>query len=230
MPKSATRNNWRASSQRTPPDFPRITYSEVAPLRRKFARALLTALGWRIEGEKPLHRKYVLIAAPHTSNWDFPLMILFGWAFDIRMSWMGKQSLFHAPYGWIMRALGGVPVKRGEKGNLVDAMVKTFDERDSLVVVVPTEGTRVRTDYWKSGFYHIARGAGVPIVPSYLDFGQKRGGFGPALPVSGNLAHDMDLLRGFYAPMKGRYPDQFGPVRLREEEATGDLTSREATG
>jgi 1-acyl-sn-glycerol-3-phosphate acyltransferase len=199
-------------------------------LRRKFARALLKALGWRIEGEKLLHKKYVLIAAPHTSNWDFPLMILFGWAFEISISWMGKQSLFAPPLGWVMRALGGVPVNRKDGGNLVDAMVKAFAERESLVVVVPTEGTRVRADYWKSGFYHIAHGANVPIVPSYLDFGQKRGGFGPALPVSGDLKRDMDLLRGFYAPMQGLYPEQFGPVRLREEEDSGEPVAHREVG
>ena len=120
-----------------------------------------------------------------------------------------------------MRALGGVAVAREHKGHLVEAMVDAFAARDELVLVVPTEGTRARTDYWKSGFYHIARGAGVPIVPSYLDFGQKRGGFGPALPVSGDVKRDMALLRGFYAPMKGLFPENFSPVRLREEEEDG---------
>ncbi len=187
-------------------------------MRRWFARALLTALGWKIEGGKPLHRKYVLIAAPHTSNWDFPLMILFAWAFGIRINWMGKQSLFRPPLGWVMQALGGVPIQRRSNNNVVEAMVDAFGERDELALVVPAEGTRARTEFWKSGFYHIARGAKVPIVPSYLDFGKKRGGFGPALPMSGDVSRDMELLRGFYAPMKGLYPDQFGPVRLREEE------------
>ncbi len=185
---------------------------------RWIARALLTALGWKIEGETPLHRKYVLIAAPHTSNWDFPLMMLFAWSFGMRISWMGKQSLFHPPYGWIMRLMGGIPIQRKRNNNVVDSMVEAFAQHDRLILVVPTEGTRARTDYWKSGFYHIARGAGVPIVPSYLDFGMKRGGFGPALPMSGDVRRDMELLRGFYAPMKGLFPENFGPVRLREED------------
>ncbi|MDJ0879002.1 MAG: lysophospholipid acyltransferase family protein [Halieaceae bacterium] len=187
-------------------------------MRRWIARTLLKVLGWKIEGARPLHQKYVLIAAPHTSNWDFPLMIAFAWAFDIRINWMGKASLFKPPFGWVMHALGGVPIQRRGNNNVVEAMVEAFAERDELVLVVPTEGTRARTEFWRSGFYHIARGAGVPIVPSYLDFGQKRGGFGPALPVSGDIRRDMDLLRGFYAPMKGLYPDQFSPVRLREED------------
>jgi 1-acyl-sn-glycerol-3-phosphate acyltransferase len=100
---------------------------------------------------------------------------------------------------------------------VVSGMVETFSEMPGLVLVVPTEGTRKRMDYWKSGFYHIARGAGVPIVPSYLDFGQRRGGFGPALVPGDDIRADMQYLRDFYAGMSGKYPDQFGPVRLREE-------------
>ena len=190
-------------------------------MRRKLARALLKALGWKIEGQKPTHFKYVLIAAPHTSNWDFPLMILFAWAFDIRISWMGKDSLFHPPLGWFMRPLGGIPVKRGSSNRMVGSIVASFRERDELVLVVPAEGTRARAEYWKSGFYHIACGAEVPIVPSYLDYGQKRGGFGPALTVTGDVRKDMDLLRQFYAPMNGLYPENFSPVRLREEDNPG---------
>jgi len=144
-------------------------------------------------------------------------MLLFAAAFDIKVSWMGKQSLFSPPVGWIMRALGGIPIRRGAANNIVDSMVQAFAELPSLVLVVPTEGTRARVEFWKSGFYHIARQARVPIVPSYLDYGQKRGGFGPALTVTGDPALDMDQFRGFYAPMLGRFPEEFGPVRLREE-------------
>jgi len=188
-------------------------------MKQWMSRTLLRLLGWKIEGEKPLHHKYVLIAAPHTSNWDFPLMILFAWAFGIRISWMGKKSLLWPPLGWIMRALGGIPIQRKTSNNMVDSMIDAFEELSELVLVVPTEGTRARVEHWKSGFYHIARGAQVPIVPSYLDYGQMRGGFGPALPMSGDVKRDMQLLRGFYAPMKGKFPELFGPVRLREEDA-----------
>jgi 1-acyl-sn-glycerol-3-phosphate acyltransferase len=198
-------------------DFADIDYRELQPVRRALARLLLAAMGWKIEGHKPSHRKYVLIAAPHTSNWDFPMMILFAWAFGVSISWMGKESLFNPPLGWVMSALGGIPVKRGNN-NSVEGLVDSFKRRNALVLVVPTEGTRARADYWKSGFYHIARGAMVPIVPSYLDFGQKRGGFGPAMTATGNVRRDMALLREFYEPMSGLYPEKFSPVRLREEE------------
>jgi 1-acyl-sn-glycerol-3-phosphate acyltransferase len=210
----------------TPSERPASEHGEVALLRAWLARTLLKAMGWKIEGQKPLHRKYVLIAAPHTSNWDFPMMILCAWAFDVSINWMGKQSLFRPPLGWIMRGLGGIPVQRGQAGRLVADMVAAFAERDAMVLAVPTEGTRARAEHWKSGFYHIARGAGVPIVPSYLDYGRKRAGFGPALPVSGDVRKDMDLLRGFYAPMQGRFPENFSPVRLREEESAPEEPDR----
>ncbi len=186
-------------------------------LKTRIARGLLRLLGWRLEGARPDHERYVLIAAPHTSNWDFPLMLAFAAAFDIKVTWMAKHTLFFPPVGWIMRALGGMPVVRHKNKNVVTAMVELFRTAPDLVLVVPTEGTRERTDHWKSGFYHIARQAGVPVVPSFLDFGGKRGGFGPALELTGNVRADMQYFRDFYRDMKGKYPDQFGPIRLKEE-------------
>jgi len=182
------------------------------------SRRILELFGWKLEGARPEPKHYVLIAAPHTSNWDFPLLLLFAAAFEIKISWLAKHSLFKPPMGYVMRALGGVPVVREKNHNVVEAMAKSFVGHDELAVVVPAEGTRSRTEHWKSGFYHIAMKAGVPIIPSYLDFGQKRGGFGPPLILSGNMVQDMDVLRAFYAPMSGKFADQFGPVRLREED------------
>lgn len=186
-------------------------------MKRWLARTTLQIFGWRIEGGRPPHDQYVMIAAPHTSNWDFPLLILFAAAFNIKIRWLAKHSLFKPPMGWLMRLLGGVPVVRSENQNIVAAMAETFSEQDQLVVVVPTEGTRSYTEYWKSGFYHIAQQADVAIVPSYLDFSQKRGGFGPAIIPKGDIVADMDTLRAFYAPMGGKFPEQSGPIRLKEE-------------
>jgi 1-acyl-sn-glycerol-3-phosphate acyltransferase len=187
-------------------------------MKRSLAKGVLRLLGWRLEGARPQFDRYVLIAAPHTSNWDFPLMLLFATAFGIKITWMGKHSLFRFPMGGIMRSMGGLPIVRHEKSNLVDSMVEAFSERAHLVLTVPTEGTRARVEYWKSGFYHIARRASVPIVPSFLDFGRKLGGFGPALELSGDIAQDMQYFRDFYAGMKGKFPEKFGPIRLREED------------
>jgi 1-acyl-sn-glycerol-3-phosphate acyltransferase len=186
-------------------------------MKKRLARWLLRRIRWELVGDRPPHSRYVLIAAPHTSNWDFPLMLLFATAFEIKVSWVAKHSLFYPPMGWIMRALGGIPVNRDEKGNMVAALADRFLAAPRLVLVVPTEGTRDYSEYWKSGFYHIARRAGVPIVPSFLDFGSRRGGFGPALFTTDDIRSDMEYFRDFYRGMRGKFPDQFGPVRLKEE-------------
>jgi len=187
-------------------------------MKKRLARWLLQVTGWQLVGNRPPFDRYVLIAAPHTSNWDFPLMLLFAAAFDIRVTWMAKHSLFYPPMGWIMRALGGMPIIRHKNQNLVAAMVSAFATVPHLVLVVPTEGTREKSAYWKSGFYHIARQAGVPIVPSFLDFGRRCGGFGPAMTTTGDTRADMQYFRDFYHGMTGKFPDQFGPVRLKEED------------
>jgi 1-acyl-sn-glycerol-3-phosphate acyltransferase len=187
-------------------------------MKKSLARWLLRITGWQLDGARPEFNRYVLIAAPHTSNWDLPLMLLFAAAFDIKVTWMAKHNLFFPPVGWIMRAMGGLPIVRHQSGNVVDAMAESFSTAAGLVLVVPTEGTRKRTEYWKSGFYHIARQAKVPIVPSFLDFGRKRGGFGPPLLTTGDVKVDMQYFRDFYHDMKGKFPDQVGPVRLKEEQ------------
>lgn len=187
-------------------------------MKKWIAHWFLRLGGWKIEGERPTHARFVLIAAPHTSNWDFPYMLAYAAVFDIKVSWLAKHSLFFPPVGWILRALGGIPVVRHRNSNVVGQMIEAFNDTKELALVVPTEGTRARAEYWKSGFYHIANGAGVPIVPSYLDFKHRCGGFGPALTPSGDLTADMDYFREFYGERTGKFPEDFGPIRLREEE------------
>lgn len=185
--------------------------------RRAIARLFLSATGWKPEGRRPDAQRYVLIAAPHTTNWDFPYLLAFAAHFDLRIAWLGKASLFRAPFGPVLRALGGIPVERSRSENRVDAMARLFERHQELGLVVPAEATRSRTEYWKSGFYYIALQAGVPIVMSYLDYARKRGGIGPAFVPTGDVVRDMDVVRAFYADKRGKYPDAFGPVRLREE-------------
>jgi len=189
------------------------------PLRWWIARGLLAITGWKADGVRPDAPRCVLIAAPHTTNWDFPYLLIFAAYYDLEIHWMGKHGLFRPPMGWIMRALGGIPIVRHRSENIVLAMARAFKERDDLILVVPAEGTRSRVDYWKSGFYHIARTADVPIVMSYLDYTKKRGGFGPALHLTGNVHEDMDEIRAFYEGKEGKHPKNFGPIRLREEDA-----------
>jgi len=186
-------------------------------LTRLAARTFLRLTGWQAEGGRPLERKFVLIAAPHTSNWDLLFLLAFAALYDIRIAWMGKHTLFRGPMGRVMRALGGVPVVRSHRTRLVDTLAGEFGRREELALVVPAEGTRRYTAHWKSGFYHIARRADVPIVLGFLDYGRRRGGFGPALRPSGDVRSDMDQIRDFYSDKAGRYPDQFGSIRLKEE-------------
>ena len=192
------------------------------PLRRLVARTFLSLTGWKPDGLRPEADRFVLIAAPHTTNWDFPYLLAFAAHFDVEISWMGKDTLFRWPFGRIMRALGGVPVRRSKRENLVSAMARTFEDHPRLGLVVPAEGTRSHVDYWKSGFYHIAMTARVPIVMSYLDYSRKVGGFGPAFSPTGDVKKDMGAIRAFYEDRKGKYPERFGRIRLREEDHEDD--------
>jgi len=174
------------------------------------ARLFLTLNGWHAEGERPTASRYVLIAAPHTSNWDFAYTLALATVFNMRIRWMGKHTLFRFPFGLVMRRLGGIPIRRGRRNDIVRDIAADFRHHEELALIVPAEGTRSRVDYWRSGFYHIARQAGVPIVLGYLDYARKCGGFGPALTPTG-------LIRAFYADKTGKHPQRFGPVRLKDE-------------
>ena len=181
-------------------------------------RHVLRSLGWRLEGEAPRLDKYVLIMAPHTSNWDFPLMLAARIEFGVSAAWMGKASLFRWPFGGLLRALGGISVDRSNRNDAVQQIATAILRADRMVVAIPPEGTRKHTEYWKSGFYHIAQSAQVPIVLTYLDYGRKRAGFGPALDSKLPAKALMAEARAFYQTITPKYPECFGPVRLQQEE------------
>jgi len=187
-------------------------------IRPALARVFLRLAGWAPEGQLPAQRAFVLIAAPHTTNWDLLYFLACAWAFGINPSWMGKRTLFRGPLGPVMRGLGGIPVERSRPGGLVGQMALAFVRWPDLVLTVPPEGTRSRAPFWKSGFYQIALAAKVPIVLGYLDYARRRGGLGPTL-IPGDLRADMDAIRAFYADKRGKYPGCFGDVRLVEEDA-----------
>lgn len=186
-------------------------------LKKILGRTYLHAVGWQEEGVRPSPPAFVLIAAPHTTNWDLPLTIALSFIYDVPIQWAGKHTLFKFPYGWFLKRLGGIPIIRHKRLNTVQRLAQLFDEHPNLVLTLPAEGTRSRVEHWKSGFYHIAREANVPIVCGYLDFSRKRGGFGLVLVPSGDISADMDKIRAFYADKVGKYPEKFGPIRLREE-------------
>jgi 1-acyl-sn-glycerol-3-phosphate acyltransferase len=187
--------------------------------KARIAAAALRSLGWEFVGERPTPPKFVGLAAPHTSNMDGLLMVLMAQKVGLEMSWMVKDAVDKPMLGSIVRQVGGVFIDRSKAHGLVEQMVAEFQKRERFCLMIPPEGTRGRTEYWKSGFYYIAMGARVPIVPGFLDYGRRRGGFGEPMELSGNMKTDMDRLRAFYEEggFKPRYPEKFGPIRLREE-------------
>ncbi len=183
----------------------------VNSLLRAFSVTCLRLAGWTIEGSLPTNGdKSVLIAAPHTSNWDLPLTLMVAFSLRLHVYWMGKEELFKPPFRGIMMWLGGIPVDRKKANNLVNASIEALRAADGpLQLIVPPEGTRSNTRFWKTGFYYIALGAQVPIVMAYMDYDAKRSGLGPVFLPTGNVEADMATIKAFYAPMKGKNPDQF---------------------
>lgn len=179
----------------------------LTPLLRLLAIVLLKLIGWRSAGQPPACRKFVLIGAPHTSNWDFPIMLLAVLKLRLRLHWMGKHSLFPFPFGTLMRWLGGIPIDRSRSHNTVKQIVALYEQHDDLVVLIPPEGTRRKVDAWKTGFYHIANNAGVPILMGYIDADPREAGLADFFEPTGDLENDMAAIRTFYARKTGIRPE-----------------------
>jgi 1-acyl-sn-glycerol-3-phosphate acyltransferase len=165
---------------------------------------LLAISGWKIQGHLPDLPKFVLIAAPHTSNWDFIMMLVTAFAIRTRIHWMGKDSLFRRPFGAFFKWCGGIPIDRSKPNGTVGEMTRSFVAASRLILVIAPEGTRGQVRQWKTGFYHIARSARVPIVPGFLDFGRKLVGFGEVFTPGENIETDMGTIQAFYAGMLGK--------------------------
>lgn len=165
------------------------------PLTRAFGRLLLHLFDWRIVGDVPNHAKFVAVAGPHTSGWDLPVALMIIWSVDVRVSWMGKHTLFGRWTGWFFRALGGVPVNRSAPHGIVTQIADEFASRDALVLALAPEGTRTQVARWKTGFHRIARAAGVPIVSATLDFPSRTVQIGPLLWPTDDLKADILALR-----------------------------------
>ena len=178
---------------------------------------LLKVAGWRLEGEILPTGTYVLIAAPHTSNWDFVWTMAAAIVLRVKLNWMGKHTLFKPLIGPLFKRWGGIPIRRHEAANRVALIAEQLQGAEPTVLLVPAEGTRSRAEFWKSGFYHVATAARVPIVLGFLDYGGRRVGFGPTVTPSGDITGDMDIIRAFYSDCIGKYPHKAGPVRLKEE-------------
>jgi len=179
--------------------------------RNAFAEALGHAvfrlMGWRIEGQLPPLDKFVVIGAHHTSNWDFVLFIAAKFILRLNARWFGKHSIFRWPFGALMRYWGGIPIRRHLKLNTVEQAIEAFAEHRQFILVLSPEGTRRKVERWKSGFYHIACGAGVPIVPAALDFQHRRIAIGAPFQPTGNEEADLRQLLAFYRPYVPKNPD-----------------------
>ncbi len=193
--------------------------SVLSSLLKRASGPLLSLVGWRKEGRLPEKKRFVLIAAPHTSNWDLVMMLLLAFNFGLKIYWMGKDELFRFPFGGLMRWLGGIPIDRSKSHNVVEESMRMFAEHDELVIAVPPEGTRGKVRYWKSGFYYIADGARVPIVLGFLDWRRKVGGMGPAVMPTGNIEADMELIKDFYKNIKGKFEAKFSQASVKNDKA-----------
>ncbi len=173
--------------------------------------------GWDVEGDAPQVTRGVLIAAPHTTNWDLPHMLAASFIFRLRISWMGKHTLFRWPFGWFMRKLGGIPIDRTSPHGVVEQVAERLRQADLLIIAVPPAGTRRKSNRWKSGFYWIAHSAGVPVICGSLDYQRRCAGLGFVFHPSGDVDADMAQVRAHYANIEGRYPALESTVRLKEE-------------
>lgn len=193
---------------------PKIKQTEHG-LRYYMGSFLLKLIGWKTGGKLPDFPKYVLISEPHTTNWDLALMLVLSMKIGFKLNWVAKDTIFKGLHGRYLKWMGGIPVNRRSRNNFVDQSIEAINTNDKIIIVVSPAGTRSYTEFWRSGFYHIAHGAGVPIVMGYLDYAHKTGGVGPYIHTTGYLEKDFEKFREFYATVKGKYPEKFGPVRPR---------------
>jgi len=182
-----------------------FTTPVINTLCQWLARLILMLSGWKITGKRPGIKKYVMIAAPHTTNWDFFYGLLMMLYFKDEVHWMGKNQIFRPPFGGIMKWFGGMPVDRSRSNNLVSTVVEKFQNSESLVIAIPPEGSRSKVKKWKTGFYYIAAGAGVPIQLAYLDYEKKTGGYGELFIPTNDFEADMIKIKEFYKGIRGKY-------------------------
>lgn len=176
--------------------------------------ALAAAAGWRVHVPQPPPARCVVIGAPHTTAWDLAATLLLMLAGGLRLRWVGKAPLFRGPVGVLLRALGGIPVRRDGSGAFVAQMVAAFAHDQPLRLAILPEGTRGRAAQWRTGFYYIALGAGVPVVMGYADYARRVVGLGPTLHPSGDLQADFAQISAFYQGIAGLRPAQQGPIQL----------------
>jgi 1-acyl-sn-glycerol-3-phosphate acyltransferase len=179
----------------------------------------LKVTGWRYFSNVEQPRKFIILAGPHTSNGDFPIMISCTSLVGARPYWMGKKDLFRFPFKTFFRWMGGLPIDRSKRNSVVDQMVQYFEEADELCLLIPPEGTRKASEQWKSGFYHIARQGNVPLILSYVDYAKKEGAFSEIFEVTGDYEADMRYIQEFYAGKAAKHPENFAGEFLTDKSS-----------
>lgn len=185
-------------------------------MRSRLASAVLRATGWTAVGEVP--RTGILVGAPHTSNWDFVMMLLIMWRGGVTPRVLIKQELFRGPLGWLLTRLGGIPLDRANPAGVVRELVRQARSGEPFLLILAAEGTRQRGEYWKSGFWRIARSARLPISLAFVDGPTRTAGFGPTIRATSDVVADMDIVREFYRDKRGIHPELRTEPRLREED------------
>ncbi len=175
----------------------------------KISETILATFGWKVKGVKPPLKKFVFLAAPHTSNWDFPLGRLSNSKLEIDLKVLMKKSWFFFPVKYIFSALGAMPIDRTKSGTIIEYVVNMFNSNDEFVFAITPEGTRSFVEYWKTGFYTIAVKAKVPIVLGYLDYAKKETGIGPIIYPSGDSEKDFEEIMAFYRTITAKFPEKF---------------------
>ncbi|QCW50718.1 acyl-phosphate glycerol 3-phosphate acyltransferase [Nocardioides dongxiaopingii] len=186
-------------------------------VRRTLARGVLRLTRWRTSGQVP--QRGILVGAPHTSNWDWVLTMLLAWDSSVQIRLLVKHSFFKGPLGVLMRATGAVELDRKNPGATIRALLADAGS-ETFLLGIAAEGTRSRSDYWKSGFYRISRQTGIPVTLAFLDRPSRTVGWGPTFDLTGDVGSDMDRIRAFYADKTGFRPELTTEPRLREEDRT----------
>ena len=194
----------------------------MTTLRARFAAFVLRVTGWTAVGEVP--RTGILVGAPHTSNWDFVMMLLIMWRGGVSPRVLIKQEIFRGPLGWLLPRLGGIPLDRSNPGAVIRQLVAQARTGEPFLLILAAEGTRSKGEYWKSGFWRIARATGLPISLAFVDGPTKTSGFGPTFKPTKDVVADMDLVREFYADKRGIHPERRTEPRLREELPSGEAS------
>jgi len=175
----------------------------LSPILHHVAKFLLYIVGWEVEGKLPDLPKFILIGAPHTSNWDFILFLVVIFNLRANVRFMGKAQLFHGPFGWFFYWCGGVPVDRAKPQGLVEQMVQACNKSEKFILTIAPEGTRQKVGEWKMGFYHIAKATGIPVVIAVVDGVRKIVRIGQIYDLTDNAEVDIKAIKGFFANIRG---------------------------